>query len=78
MISVYPFGTGSLYTASYAISASYATSASRVNYIISASTAATVINPRSGSRGDGICLLTTAQYFDMVNNNKLETCVFPS
>lgn len=78
MISVYPFGSGSLYTASYAISASYAVTTSNIVYAISASNTTTVLTPRSGSSGKGICLLTLAQYQDMVANNKLETCSFSS
>lgn len=77
MISVYPFGTGSLYTASYAISASHAISSSFIGYAVSASSATTVITSVQGPVGNGICLLTLAQYWDMVNNNKLETCTFP-
>ncbi len=78
MLSVYPFGSGSLYNAAYAITASYAVSASFIKYVVSASNAATVLYPQSGSRGTGVCLLTTAQYEEMITFNKMEICNFSS
>lgn len=65
MLSVYPFGSGSLYTASYAISASCAVSASFIRSVVSASTAGTVLYPQSGSRGKGVCIITSAQYLSL-------------
>lgn len=76
MISVYPFGSGSLYNASYAITASYAASASFIKYVVSASTAPTVLYPQSGSRGKSVCLLTKEQYEEMIALNKMEICNF--
>lgn len=78
MLSVYPFGSGSLYNASYAVTASYAVSASFIKYVISASNAATVLYPQSGSRGKSVCLLTKAQYEEMIALNKMEICNFSS
>lgn len=77
MISVYPFASGSLYTASYAVSTSFATSASFVEYVFTASNAGTVLFPVSGPPGKGICLLTEAQFNYLFNNNLAETCDFP-
>lgn len=77
MINVYPYASGSLYTASYAITASYATSASFINYVFTASKADTVLYPESGSVGLSICLLTTEQYYEISGStNKVEVCDF--
>ena len=76
MLSVYPYGSGSLYNAAYAISASYAGKISYIQYVLSSSNAGEVLYPQSGSRGKGICLLTTAQYLEMVASGKVEVCTF--
>lgn len=76
MLSIYPFASGSLYTASYALTASYAVSANYISYVATASTAGTVLYPQSGSRGKSVCLLTTEQYTQMILNNKREICPF--
>ena len=77
MISVYPFASGSVYTASYAISASYADVATYMYYAPSASNAAAVLNPVSGSRGKSVCLLTEAQFNYLYSTGYVETCIFP-
>jgi hypothetical protein len=77
MLSVYPYASGSFYTASYAISSSYATSASYISYTHTASVALTVISPTSGSLGKSICLISTDMYSQMLNNiNLVENCKF--
>lgn len=76
MLSVYPFGSGSLYTAKHAITASYAISASRIQYVVTASNGNTVVYPQSGSRGKSICLLNSEQYDLMITCGSLETCSF--
>jgi len=78
MISVYPFGSGSLYTASYAISASYAPSASLYVPVVTASYAGKILYPRSGSTGKGICLLTQAQAIELYasGQTKIDICNF--
>lgn len=76
MISVYPFGSGDSYTAAYAVSASFATSASFIAYVQSASFAATVLYPQTGDTGKSVCLLTKEQYAEMITLNKIEVCVF--
>lgn len=76
MRQIYPFASGSLYTASYAVTASYAPTASFITYVVTASNAATILYPQSGSRGKSICLLTTEQYEEMIALNKLEICNF--
>lgn len=80
MLSVYPYGSGSLYNASNAVTASYAYSASFIGYVISASTAMTVLYPESGSRGKGVCLLTKEQFEEMIAPpyTKMEVCPFTS
>lgn len=76
MLSVYPYGSGSLYNAAYATSASYANKISYIEYVISSSTAGEMLYPQSGSRGKSICLLTTAQYLEMISDGKMEICTF--
>lgn len=76
MLSVYPYGSGSLYTASYAVSASHATKVSYIQYVLSASNAGEILFPQSGSRGKSVCLLTTAQYLEMVATGRIEICNF--
>jgi hypothetical protein len=76
MLSVYPYGTGSAYRASYAITSSVASSASFIGYVLSASKAETVLFPESGSRGKSICLLTKEQYEEMIVTGKMELCIF--
>lgn len=73
---LYPFGSGSLYRASYAVTASFATSASLLSYVFTASNAQSVLYPQSGSRGKGVCLLTPAQFTTLVASGQLETCNF--
>lgn len=77
MISVYPFGSGSFYTASYAITSSFASRVARISYVTSASRADTVLFPESGSRGKSICLLTTDQYLLLSSSGRVETCNIP-
>ena len=79
MLKVYPFGSGSEYTASYAVTSSYAVSASRLDYVYTSSFAATVLNPTSGSAASkNICLITYADYLELINNpgTKKEQCIF--
>lgn len=74
MLSVYPFGSGSLYTAKHAVTASFAISASLIDYVLTASNAPTVLYPESGALGKSICLLTQAQYDTMIATGRMETC----
>jgi len=77
MLSIFPFGSGSLYTASFAVSASHAVSASLIAYVTSASNADTVLEPRSGSRGQSVCLITFEQYQSLISSSALiEQCTF--
>ena len=76
MLSIYPYASGSLYIAGYATTASYATSVRLIKYVVSASVADTVLFPESGSRGKGVCLLTSEQYALMVATGRMESCSF--
>lgn len=79
MLKVYPFGSGSEYTASYAVTSSYAPIADRLEYVYTASVAGTVQNPTSGSAASkNICLITYSQYLDLIANpgTKKEQCTF--
>lgn len=79
MLSVYPFASGSLYTASFAVSSSFATSASLISYVSTASIADTVLFPQSGSRGKSVCLITFEQYQLLVSSSTLiEQCNVPT
>lgn len=70
MIKVYPFASGSLYTASYAVTASYSSTATFLIGSISASTAEFVVNPESGSRGmPDICYIRYDQYLLLVSGS---------
>ena len=77
MLQVYPFGTGSLYTASFALTASYAATASSIAYVYTASNAGTVLYPQSGSRGKSVCLITNTEYLVLQQKkeqNYVEIC----
>lgn len=77
MLSVYPYGSGSLYSASFAVTASHAISASLITYVTSASNAGTVLNPQSGSRGQSVCLITYEEYLRLLADpNLIESCSF--
>lgn len=78
MLSVYPFASGSLYTAGYAVTASQADNVRLIRYVTSASTANTVLFPETGPRGKGVCLLTPEQYQLMVATGRAESCSFSS
>lgn len=74
---VYPFTSGSEYTASYAISSSYATSASYWDYVYTSSYAIAGISGSKGYRGNpDICFITAQQYFQLLHTSSLqEVCV---
>lgn len=77
MLRIYPFGSGSFYTASYATTASFAPSASLISSVSTASLASTVFLPTSGSRGKGVCLISYEDYIRMQNDlTLLEVCNF--
>lgn len=74
MLTIYPYGSGSLYTASYATTASFASTVQLISYVTSASNADTVLFPESGSRGKSTCLLTLDQYNILVSTGQMEVC----
>ncbi len=77
MNNVNPYASGSLYTSSFAITSSYAISASFINNVVTASKADRVLYPQSGSRGIGICLLSTEQYYQISGSaTRVELCDF--
>lgn len=75
----YPFLSSSLYTASFAISSSYANSATYLDYVATASMSTAGNFGPPGLRGNpDICFITTQQYFDMLFSSSLqEFCTFP-
>lgn len=77
MLQVFPFGSGSFYTASYAISSSYATNVKSIGYVETSSYAVEGKGPK-GYRGKDICLITLDQYFKLYDTASLvEICTFP-
>lgn len=77
MLQVFPFSSGSLYTASYAISSSYASEALLLDYVSTSSFSVDGKGPR-GFRGKDICLITADQYFKLLESSSLmEVCTFP-
>lgn len=78
MLQVYPYGSGSLYTSSFAITSSFATVANRVDYVLTASNAGTVLNPETGPRAAiNTCLITYEQYLALkASTSNYEVCIF--
>ena len=79
MLKVFPFASGSEYTASFALTASRATRADFLAYVATASFAPTgTIGPK-GLRGTPeICEITYEQYLVLLNDETLmENCQFP-
>ena len=78
MLQIYPYASGSFYTASFAISSSFATTAQGIDYVLTASIADTVINPTSGSAAlINICLITFEQYQALLQTTgNYEICTF--
>lgn len=75
MLNFYPFGSGSLYTASFAISSSHSPVANFITYVTTASNATTILEPRSGSAGTSVCLITYEQYQSLISSSTLiELC----
>lgn len=80
MLSVYPFGSGSLYTGSFAITSSYANQSLYLTYTHTASFATTGSFGPKGLRGyPEVCIITYEQYLKLIADPTLkEECVFPS
>jgi hypothetical protein len=77
MIQVYPFASGSEYTASFAISSSFATNVSRAEYVFTASNAGVVQFPTSGSPAIiNRCLITYDEYLQILSGSAVEQCNF--
>lgn len=76
---IYPFASGSDYTASFATSASYAITASYLDYVTTASNAIAGISGSKGLRGNpDICFITVDQYFKLLFTSSLqEVCYYP-
>jgi hypothetical protein len=75
VLKVFPFGSGSEFTASYAVTSSFAQSAAKYQAAITASNAGTVLVPVSGSRpAKEICVITYSQYQQILNGTHFENC----
>lgn len=79
MLRVYPFGSGSFYTASFALSASYAISASRIAYVLTSSNAGVGRGVSGSAATINICLISYADYQKLIETSSLkEQCFFPT
>lgn len=79
MIRVYPFASGSLYTASYALAANYAISASLIDYVPTASVAGVGAGPTGQAASINICLITYNEYQTLISNTSVqEQCLYPT
>lgn len=75
----YPFLSGSEYTASYALTSSFASNARYWNYANTASNSIDGVSGSIGLRGNpDICFITADQYFRLLFTASLqEVCTFP-
>lgn len=72
---VYPFASGSEYTASFAVTASQATDVELIPYVGTASYAGEVLFPESGSDAAvDICIITYEQYVQIYSGSLYEIC----
>jgi len=77
VLQVFPFASGSLYTASFAITSSHALQIGSIGYVPTSSYAVEGKGPK-GFRGKDICLITQDQYFKLYETYSLmEDCTFP-
>ena len=75
MAKFYPFASGSEYTASYAVSSSYAGTVDRVRSVQTASLAGTVINRATGSDAAiDICVMSYEEYLLLLSGSHYEVC----
>jgi len=79
MSNFYPFADTSDYTASFAITASNAITASYFDYVLTSSVAIDGISGSIGLRGNpDICYITVDQYYKLLLTSSLvEVCEFP-
>lgn len=76
MLQVYPYGSGSLYTSSFAVTSSFATVAGITDYVPTSSIAGTVLNPTTGRKASvNICLISYQDYLALLaSTNNYEIC----
>lgn len=79
MSQYYPFANPTDYTASFAVTASTAETASYFDYVLTASVAINGISGSIGLRGNpDICYITVDQYYKLLFTSSLtEVCEFP-
>lgn len=79
MLQVYPFASGSFYTASFALSVKYAISASSINYTDTASRADSGQGVSGSAAAINICLISYTDYQTLISNASLkEQCFYPT
>jgi hypothetical protein len=75
VLKVFPFGSGSEFTASYAISSSFAQSALKYQAAQTSSNAGLALTLVSGSRpAVEICVITYSQYQQLLAGTHYENC----
>jgi len=75
MKNVYPFATGSAYTASFSLTSSFAENAEKIQFAETASNAGIVLNPTSGSDAAvDICIITYQDYLRILSGSHFEVC----
>lgn len=76
MLKVFPFGSGSEFTASFAVSSSFAQTALKYQAAETSSLAGTVLTPISGSKPEvDICVITFSQYQQILADTHVENCL---
>jgi hypothetical protein len=76
VLKVFPFGSGSEFTASYAVTSSLAQSAAKYQSAVTSSNANIVLTPVSGSRpAVEICAITFSQYQQILAGTHVENCL---
>jgi hypothetical protein len=73
--NVFPFTTGSEVTASFAVSSSYSITTGGAFGAVNAQTSSIILEPVAGPPGNGICIITFAQYEDILAGNGVENCL---
>lgn len=76
MLKVFPFGSGSEFTASFAVTSSFSQTAVRYQIAETSSIANTVLTPISGSKPEvEICVITFEQYQQILAGTHVENCL---
>jgi hypothetical protein len=76
VLKVFPFGSGSEFTASFAVTSSFSQTAIRYQAAVTSSNADIVLTPVSGSRPEvEICVVTFEEYQQILAGTHVENCI---